>query len=152
VPNASSFHLELSMDVEPKVDNRKHPRFETHLPIRFNLNPDYHFVPAMRKLGVGGTIRDISLLGVGIDSQMDLLDVFQVFPEEMEDESPFELELVLWDSRGTRLLIRGSVRWCQVSEPDNGMRHFEAGLYLKDDQSRTAARDILESITGVALA
>jgi hypothetical protein len=133
------------MDVEPKVDNRKHPRFETHLPIRFNLNPDYHFVPAMRKLGVGGTIRDISLLGVGIDSQMDLLDVFQVFPEEMEEESPFELELVLSGFREERLLVRGSVRWYRLSEPNGSMRHFRAGLYLKDADSRAIAKGIIVS-------
>jgi hypothetical protein len=135
-----------------KEENRKHHRFEATIPIRFNLNPDYHFVPGIRRLGVGGTIRNISLQGVGIDSWMDLLDVCQVFPEELEDDSPFELEVVLSDSRGTRLLIKGAVSWHRLSEPESDIRHFQAGLHLRDDESCATARSLVESITGIALA
>jgi hypothetical protein len=135
-----------------KQDNRKHPRHATAFPIHSNLNRDFHHVPAIRKMGVAGTIRNVSLQGLGIDSQMDLLDVCQIFPEAIEDGSPFELEIQFWDSRGRRVLLRGSVRWHRVWEPENNIRHFEAGLQLKDDESRTAAGVLIESITGIRLA
>lgn len=140
------------MDFQPKAESREDPRFETAIPIRFNLNPDHHFVFGIRNLGVGGTIRNISLRGLGIDSRMDVLDVCQVFPEEMEEDSPFELEVVLWDSRGARLLIRGQVRWYRLNEPDGDIRHFQAGLYLNDQESVSIAEGIIESVTGSATA
>jgi hypothetical protein len=117
-------------------ERRRQPRFETTIPIHFNLNPDYHYVPIIRKLGVGGTVCNISREGFRIDAGMDLLDVCQIFAEEIEDDLPFELEVVFWDSRGTRLLVSGSVRWYAVSERENDIRHFKAGLYLRDAESR----------------
>ena len=130
-----------------EADKRKHPRFETTLPIRFNLNPNYHFVPGIRKTGVGGTIRNISSEGLLIDSRLDLLDVCQIFPEAIEDDSAFELEVMFTDSKDRRLLFRGAVRWYCLSEPERNIRHFRAGLYLKDPESRAIARNIIESIT-----
>ena len=83
---------------------------------------------------------------------MDVLDVCQVFPEEMGEDSPFELEVVLWGSRGTRLLIRGQVRWYRLSEPDGDIRHLQAGLYLNDQESVSIAKRIIEAFTGTATA
>lgn len=129
-----------------KKEDRKHPRIRTALPIRFNLNPDYHYVPEIRKMGVGGTARNVSSEGLLIDSSMDSLDLCQIFSEAIEDGSPFELEVVVTDSRERRSLIRGSVKWYRLSEPDGHIRHFQAGLYLKDDESRAVTRSIVESI------
>ena len=126
-------------------ENRKYPRIETALPIHFNLNPDYHYVPSIRKLGVAGTVRNISFEGLGIDSRMDLLDVCQIFSEEMEDDSTFQLEVFRTDPmKGTRLM-RGAVRWYRVSEPDRDIRRLEAGLHLKDAESRALAKELVES-------
>ena len=133
-------------------ENREYYRYETSFPIHFNLNPDHHYVSAIRKMGVAGTIRNISLQGLGIDSQMDLLDLCQIFSEAIEDGSPFELEIQFWDSSGRRVLLKGSVRWHQVSEPKNDIRHFKAGLLLKDAETLTAARGLVESIAGIRLA
>jgi hypothetical protein len=132
-------------------ENRKYPRFEIALPIHFNLNPDYHYVSQIKKLGVAGHLRDVSLEGIGIDSQMDLQDVCQIFSEAIEEDSPFELEVILWDSRGRRVLLRGSVRWYQVDEPENDTHEFKAGLYLRDYESRSATRSIIGSITGLTI-
>jgi hypothetical protein len=129
------------------VEKRKHPRVETVYPIRFNLNPDYHFVFELRKIGVGGTIRNISSAGLMIDSRLDLLDVCQIFSEAMEEDSPFELEVTLTDSRERKVLIRGAVKWYRLSEPDRGIRHFQAGLYLKDDESIDVTKGVVESVT-----
>jgi len=128
------------------VDHRKYPRLDTALSIRFNLNPDHHFVPRIRKMGVGGTVHNISSEGLLIDSQLDLLDVCQIFPEAMDDDSAFELELQLTDSRERRVLIRGAVRWYRLSEPERKIRHFQAGLYLKDAESRAIVRSFVESV------
>ena len=92
-------------------DKRKHPRSQADIVVRFNLNPDYHYVPAIRKLGVGATVRDISVQGLRIDSQIDLLDVCQIFSEAIEDNSVFALEVFFVNSEGTKTLIRGEVRW-----------------------------------------
>ena len=70
----------------------------------------------------------------------------------MEEDSPFELEVVFWSSRGTRFLIRGSVRWYRLSEPDGNARHFQAGLCLKDNESIDATKGIDESVAGTAMA
>ncbi len=134
-----------------EVEKRKHPRFEAVWPIRFNLNPDYHYVPAIRKMGVGGTIRNISLEGLLIDARMDLLDVCQIFSEEKEGDSAFQLEVVLTDSREMRRFLRGVVRWYRVGEPERNIRHFQAGLFLMDPESRAIARNIVESITPTTL-
>jgi hypothetical protein len=132
---------------DPKENNRrKYPRFGINIPIRFNLNPQYHFVPEVRKMGVGGSVRNICREGLMIHSRMDLLDVCQIFYEAMEEDSPFELEVVVADFRGKRLLLRGSVRWYQLTDPDGGIRRFQAGLYLKDSESRSCARGIVKSI------
>ena len=45
------------MDETTEENRRRHSRFETTIPIHFNLNPDYHHVPQIRKLGVGGHLR-----------------------------------------------------------------------------------------------
>jgi hypothetical protein len=140
-----------NMDPPTKDDRRKYHRFETTIPIRFNLNPDFHFVPGIRKLGVGGKANNISIEGLLIDSRMDLLDVCQIFPEAMEDHSAFELEVALTDLRGRRELIRGAVRWYRLSKPKNDVRHFQAGLYLKDTESRAVAKGMVQSIAKLAL-
>ena len=82
-----------------------------------------------------------------IRSRLDLLDACQIFPEATEEDSPFELEVVVPDFRGKRLLITGAVRWYQMSEPEGSIRHFQAGLHLKDAESRAATRSIIESIS-----
>jgi hypothetical protein len=130
-------------------ENRKSPRFGIALPVRFNLNPDYHFVPAIRKMGVGGTIRNISSEGLLIDSQLDLLDLCQIFYEAMEDDSDFQLEMQVRDPRNRSTRIRGTVRWYNLSEPERNMRHFQAGLHLWDTGSRAIARSIVESVTSM---
>jgi hypothetical protein len=127
-------------------ERREYSRFETSIPIHFNLNPDYHHVPGIRKLGVGATVHNISPAGLRIDSRMDLLDLCQVFPEELEDDSPFELEVFLLDLRERRELIKGAVRWYRLSEPENDIWHFKAGLSLKDDASRAVAKSIIASM------
>jgi len=131
-------------------DQRKSPRFGMALPIHFNLNPDYHYVPSIKRFGVGGTLRDVSLEGIRIDSQMDLEDVCQIFSEAMEEGSPFELEVFFWDSRGRSAVLRGSVKWYEVSGPESDVRHFKAGLSVRGEESRSTARSMVESITGPA--
>ncbi len=97
-------------------------------------------------MGVGGTLRNVSYEGALIDSRLDLIDVCQIFPEDIEDDSPFELELTLTDSREKTWLIRGSVRWYRVSELARNTSHFQAGLLLKDRQSRAIAKGIIKSV------
>ena len=128
-------------------ERRKHRRFRIHIPVHFNLNPDYHYVPGIRKLGVGGAICNISHEGILIESQMDLQDVCQVFSEAIEEGSPFELEVTFRDVRGARALIRGLVKWYRLSEPEGEIRHFQAGLLLRDDESINIAKDIIQSLT-----
>lgn len=139
------------MNSSTRPDRRKYHRFETTIPIRFNLNPDFHFVPRIRKLGVGGKAHNISIEGVLIDSRMDLLDVCQIFPEAMKEDSAFELEVILTDLRGRRELIRGAVKWYRLSKPESDVRHFQAGLHLKDTESRAVAKGMVESITKLAM-
>jgi hypothetical protein len=129
-----------------RPEQRKNPRFDMSLTMRFNLNPSHHFVPEIRKMGVGGRIRNISCEGICIHSELDLLDVCQIFPEAIDDGSTFELEIQLTDHRERRLLLRGAVKWYRVSEPEQKVRHFQAGLCLRDAESRTIASDIVESI------
>ncbi len=132
------------MDPETQKDQRRHPRFNTKIPIRFNLNPDYHVVPAIRTIGVGGTARNISFEGILIYSRMDLLDLCQIFYEDTEDDSPLELEVFLTDPKDRMELIRGEVRWYRLSEPERDIRHFEAGIYLKDTDSKAVAKGVVE--------
>lgn len=128
-------------------EKRKHPRFGTTFPIRFNLNPDHHVVPGIRKMGVGGTVRNVSCEGLLINSRLDLLDVCQIFPEAMEDGAAFELEVVFTDPKEKRrVLIRGGVRWYHLSEPEGNIRQFQAGLYLRDLESQAIAKSIVESM------
>jgi len=131
-------------------DKRKHPRFEAALPVHFNLDPNYHYVPSIKRFGVGGRLRNVSREGIRIDSQMDLQDVCQIFSEAIEEDSPFELEVFFWDSWGRSALVRGSVRWYEITEPENDTREFKAGLYLKDDESRTATQRIVHSETATS--
>ena len=128
------------------VEKRKHPRFQTALPIRFNLNPDHHVVPAIRKMGIGGTVRNISPEGLLIDSRLDLLDLCQIFPEALDDGSPFELELQLIDRKERRVLIPGTVRWYRLGEPERKTRQFQAGLCLIDPDSRGIAGSLIEFV------
>lgn len=128
-------------------ERRKHRRFRTNIPVRYNLNPEYHYVSGIRKLGVGGTVCNISHEGIRIESQMDLQDVCQVFSEAIEEGSPFELEVTFRDARGIRALLRGSVRWYRLSEPEGEIRHFQAGLLLRDEESIDIAKDIIQSLT-----
>ena len=100
-------------------------------------------------MGVGGTVRNLSHEGLLIDSRLDLLDVCQIFPEAMEDDSTFELEVVLTDSRERRLLIKGAVIWYRLCEPEGSVHHFLAGLHLTDSESRAIARNLFESVTGM---
>jgi hypothetical protein len=137
------------MNFAKKEERRKHSRLRTRIPIRFNLNPDYHHVPEMRKMGVGGTLRNVSYEGALIDSRLDLIDVCQIFPEDIEDDSPFELELALTDSREKTWLIRGKVRWYRVSELAQNTRHFQAGIVIKDQQSRAIAKGIIKSVMAI---
>ena len=134
-----------------KQDNRKHPRNATAFPIRFNLNPDYHYVPTIKKLGVGGTIHNISWEGIRIDSQMDLLDVCQIFSEELDDDSAFRLEVLVTDHRKRTQYIKGEVRWYRVSEPERNIRHFQAGLYLKDVESQSVTKSMVRSMNSRAM-
>ncbi len=130
-----------------RADSRKHPRFRTTLPTRFNLNPDHHVVPEIRKWGVKGAVNNISCEGLQIDSHMDLCDVCQIFSEAMDDDSAFELEVELIDAKKRSTRVRGEVKWYRVSEPDKPDRHFQAGLRLRDAESQAVAMDIVESIT-----
>jgi hypothetical protein len=139
--------MEDFMDVARGVENRRHPRFDTAFPTRFNLSPDRHFVPEIRKWGVKGAVNNISCEGLLIDSQMDLLDVCQIFSEAMDDDSAFELEVELTDAKNRSVRVKGEVRWYRVSEPLTADRHFLAGLHLKDAESQAVARSIVEWIT-----
>jgi len=143
------------MALPTKDEKRKHPRFMTRIPIRFNLNPDYHFLPGIRQMGVGGTLRNVSYEGLLIDSRLDLVDVCQIFPEALEDGSSFEVEVVLTDAKERRWLIRGTVIWYRVSQPEEGVRLFRAGLSLRDAESRAIARSVTKwamSMKGVEAA
>ncbi len=75
---------------------------------------------------------------------MDLLDLCQIFYEDTEDDSPLELEVFLTDPKDRMELIRGEVRWYRLSEPERDIRHFEAGIYLKDTDSKAVARGVVE--------
>ena len=125
-----------------EAERRKHPRVETTLPIHFNLNPDYHYVPTIRKLGVAGTIRNMSREGLGLYSRMDLLDVCQIFTEAIEGDSIFALEVSFMDSKGEKALLKGEVRWYQVSESEGDIRQFQAGLHLKDVESQAVLKSM----------
>ena len=97
-------------------------------------------------MGIGGTVRNVSDEGLLIVSRLDVLDVCQIFPEAIEEGSSFELEVTLTDKKDRRQLMRGAVRWYRLSEPEAELRHFQAGLYLWDTESRTVARGIVASI------
>lgn len=133
-------------------EDRRHARFETSIPIRFNLNPTYHLVPGIRMMGVGGTIRKISIQDVIIESRLNLLNVCQIFPEQMEDDCPFELEVVLTNFKGGMIAYQGVGGLVSIEPTTRGIRHFQAGFRLKDDENRTAARPTLESIRRAATA
>jgi hypothetical protein len=128
------------------IERRKQARYETAYTTQFNLNPDYHFIQTIRRMGVAGTIRNVSSGGIMIDSRLDVLDVCHIFAEELEEDSPFELELSLSDSRGRRTLLRGTVKWYQVSEPDSqGLRLFRAGLHLRAENISSVTETVLGS-------
>jgi hypothetical protein len=100
----------------------------------------------IRSMGVAGTIRNVSSGGIMIDSRLDVLDVCHIFAEELEEDSPLELEISLSDSRGRRTLFRGTVKWYQVSEPDShGLRHFQAGLQLRGENISSVTETVLGS-------
>ncbi len=134
------------MSKPARAENRKHPRFKTRIPIRFNLNPDYHLVPEIKKIGVGGIAGNISREAVMIDSRMDLLDVCQIFHEAIEDDSALEIEVFITEPSGRMEVMRGSMRWCELSNPESNIRHFQAGLHLNEAESRAVATLIVESL------
>jgi hypothetical protein len=134
------------------TERRRHPRRKAAYPVRFNLNPDHHFMQGLRTMGVGGKIRNVSQGGMMIDSRLDVLDLCQIFPEELEEDSPFELELSLSDSRGRRTLFRGTVKWYRLDEPDGqGLRHFQAGLRLRGENAYAVAETVLGSVSQQAV-
>jgi hypothetical protein len=127
------------------VDNRRYRRFMTAFPTRFNLCPDRHYVPEIRKWGVKGAVNNISVEGLLIDSQLDLLDICQIFSVAMDD-SAFELEVELTDARKRSVRLKGEVRWYRISGPDVADRHFQAGLYLRELESKSVATAIVKAI------
>ena len=133
-----------------RSESRRHRRLGTAIPVRFNLNSQHHLVPHIRKTGVGGTIKDISLEGLGIDCQMDLLDVCQIFPEALDGDSVFGLELVFTDSTRSEKRIRGEVIWYHVGELEKDLRPFQAGLHLKDAESLAVLGTLVQSMSQAA--
>jgi hypothetical protein len=131
-------------------EKRRHSRFKVAIPVRFNLDPKHHLVPRIRKTGVRGTLRDLSPEGFRIESGMDLLDVCQIFPEAIGDDSVFGLELEFSDSQYGRIPTRGEVRWYRVGELRGNLRDFQAGLRLMDIDSRLVARRMVETISRTA--
>ncbi|NIQ37873.1 MAG: hypothetical protein GTN81_04695 [Proteobacteria bacterium] len=127
------------------LDNRRYPRFITAFPTRFNLSPDRHYVPQIRKWGVKGAVNNISIEGLLIDSHLDLLDICQIF-SEATDDSTFELEVQLTDARKRSVRLKGEVRWYRIGGPDAEDRHFQAGLYLREPDSKSVARKIVQAI------
>jgi hypothetical protein len=127
------------------AENRKHDRVVTAIPVRFNLNPRHHIVPEIRKMGVAGAVNDISPEGLGIDAEMNLLDLCQIFPETIDEGSPFALELLMTDPEKGKVIIRGEVSWYRVDQPESDRLHFQAGLHLENQESRTFARRLSES-------
>lgn len=134
------------------AEDRTYAQFEPRVPVQFNLNPTYHSVPAIRRMGVGGTIRKISPEDLVIESSLDLRDVCQIFSEEVEDDCHFELELILTNFKGGTIAYQGVGGLVSIERTTRGIRHFQAGFRLKDDENRTAARPILESIRRAATA
>jgi hypothetical protein len=134
------------MNTHTKEDSRRDVRFNLDLPVRFNLNPDYHYVQSIRKMGVVGRTRNISRSGLSIDSQLDLGDVFQIFPEAIEKESPFEMELEIMGSTKKNTRIKGAVRWYRLEERSGHLFYFEAGIYLTDSDSQKIAQNIVRSL------
>ncbi len=139
------------MDASMRNDKRKHSRFETVVPIRFNLNPDHHFVPNIKSTWVGGTVKNISSEGLLIYARMDLFDVSQIFSESFEDRASVELGVFLTAPCGRPELVRGSVRWYRVSHLEGDVRKLQAGLYLRDVQSRAIANRIIDRIKAMPM-
>jgi hypothetical protein len=123
-------------------ERRKHPRLEISIPISFNLDPDYHYVPALRKRGVVGRARNISPEGLGIDARMDLLDLFQIFPEDTGERAAFLLDVFFPDTKGSESMIKAEVKWYQLSDPEDQVWQFRAGLYLSDAESRAVVKNV----------
>lgn len=137
--------IKESMESLTTEEQRGSTRFSVAMPIRFNLNPDFHYVQSIRMMGVGGRTRDISKEGLSIDSRLDLGDVCQIFPEALEDGSVFELELELMDARDRKVRIRGAVKWYRVDEQPGDLLHFMAGVHLKDAESQAVATGLVTS-------
>jgi hypothetical protein len=123
-------------------EKRKFPRIDVAVPIRFNLDPDYHYVPTIRKSGVTGRVQNISPEGFKIDARMDLLDICQIFPEDPEEGAAFVLDVFFVDFKGNESVIKAEVRWYELGEPEDQIRQFRAGLYLRDPESRGAVRNM----------
>ena len=121
-------------------ERRKHPRLEIDILIHFNLDPDHHYVPGIRKKGIAGRVRNISPEGLRIDAQMDLLDVCQIFPEDTEEGAAFVIDVFFVDSRGKESVIKGEIKWYELGEPEDQIWQFRAGLYLIDADSRTTVK------------
>jgi hypothetical protein len=101
-------------------------------------------------MGVGGTVHNVSPEGLRIDSRLDLLDLIQIFPEARDDDATFELEATLPTAKEDRTVIRGTVIWYRLSEPEKKVRQFRMGLHLKDADSRALIESIVESIRAAA--
>jgi hypothetical protein len=123
-------------------ERRKHPRLDIDIPVFFNLDPDHHYVPTIRKSGVAGKVQNISPEGLMIDARMDLLDICQIFPEDTEEGAAFVLDVFFADSRGEKSVIKAEVRWYELGEPADQIREFRAGLYLRDAESRATLRNM----------
>jgi hypothetical protein len=133
------------------AEQRRSPRYPVSLPTRFNLNPDFHYLQSIRKMGVGGKVENISGEGLMLDSQLDVGDVCQIFPEAMEEGSTFEIELEIMDSRNRKTLLKGSVRWYQLEERPGNLLHLKAGVHLRDKESQAVAQDIVKYALEVSL-
>jgi len=138
------------MNIQVPEDRREYCRFETTIPVHHRIDSQYRHTPETEKLTMAGILRNVSLEGLRIDFQMEVLDVCDVL-SEIGKGSLFEMEVPAGFIEGGAPL-RGVVKWFRVDEPDDGyMQHFRAGLFLNDPESCAVVNGILESMTGIAL-
>jgi hypothetical protein len=139
------------MNIQVPEDRREYCRFETTIPVHHRIDSQDRHTAETEKLAMAGILRNVSLKGLRIDFQMEVLDVCDVL-SEMGKGSLFEMEVPAGFIEGGAPL-RGVVKWFRVDEPDDGyMQHFRAGLFLDDPESCAVVNGILESMTGSALA
>ena len=92
----------------------------------------------------------INRVPLSVQAQEYLLDLIQIFPEARDDDATFELEATLPTAKEERTVIRGTVIWYRLSEPEKKVRQFRMGLHLKDADSRALIESIVESIRAAA--